>query len=538
MGAKQQVLDGGTQGHQAFGARYVRVPRAQRDHRHQQHRGAQGFLACSRQLVLAGGRVAVAQGKGKRFPQPGALAGLDEHEAPGPDLAMVGCRGGQLQKRLELQRVGTGLDQPARRHMVPRLDQRRGVGLQVGVGHAAHYSPAGGPPRRPTLAAMQAHEQRVPIQEVRDLFKVGEVLPFRVLDALERLLLSEGQVIHSERQLELLVERGAWVEREQVHALRERQAGKGGVRGGAARVHTLFDRWERSLWELDAVLRAVLAGKPAAAELDGLVDGLIALVDRDADIALFVTIRQDDRRFALYALAHALHSMVVSLLSARQAGWEPARQRSLAAAALTMNVSMLELQALMAEQDTPPTQRQLETIRGHTARSVQLLQAAGVSDGLWLNTVRDHHERPDGSGYPAGTRVMGDEARLLRMADVFTAKIAPRAKRPPMLPQLASKQLFQQESGSALATCLIRAVGIHPPGVLVTLASGEVAVVTRRPPGSKAPMVATLSDRKGQPHVGTHVRDSAQTEFAICGPLADTSKFPRVLPERVYGIVN
>jgi len=385
---------------------------------------------------------------------------------------------------------------------------------------------------------MESIGERVPIGEVTDLFKVGEPLPFRVLDALERLLLNEGQLIHSDSQLATLIERGAWVERQAVIEQRARLGSTTKTVTDAQRTVTLFDRWERCTWELDSVLRAVLKGQPAKAELDSLVDGTIALVDRDVDIALFMAIRQDDRRFALYPLVHALHVTVIGLVTARQAGWDVAKQRSLAGAALTMNVAMLDLQAMMAEQDTPPTTRQLDQIRAHTDRSEALLRSAGVNDEIWLRTVRDHHERSDGTGYPRALKELSEEARLLRKADVFMAKITPRAKRQPLPPQVAARQLFQQEAGSPLVAALIKGIGIHPPGSLVSLKSGEVAVVAHRPRTGNAPLVFTLSDRKGQPSANSSHRDTQQPEFAVVGPLADRTGFTRVLGERVYGVVE
>lgn len=382
-------------------------------------------------------------------------------------------------------------------------------------------------------------EQRVPIQEAADLIKVGEALPFRVLDSLERLLLNEGQVIASERQMELLIERGAWVERSLVDERRAQRDKAGGGRIAVVRHATLFDRWERALWDLDGVLRRTAKGEAKAAEWEGRVDELLALVDRDADVAIYGAVRQEDRRFALYPLAHSLHAAVLCVAGMRQAQWPLERQRSVVAAALSMNVAMMELQSQMAEQDTPPTQRQLDTIRAHPAAAVKLLQAQGVADAAWLRAVMEHHERADGSGYPHGLREVSDEARLLRMADVYMAKITPRANRDPLAPQVASRQLFQQEPGAPLAMAMVKAIGLHPPGSLVQLKSGEVAVVKRRSPtGGPAPIVLTVSDARGQPSVNSRELDSADPANAIAGPAAEPRRFGRILGERVYGLLE
>ncbi len=117
------------------------------------------------------------------------------------------------------------------------------------------------------------------------------------------------------------------------------------------------------------------------------------------------------------------------------------------------------------------------------------------------------------------------------------AKLTPRVTRTPLLPQVASRQLFQQEPGSTVTMALIKAIGVHPPGSLVQLRSGEVAVVKRRGAAGPAPTVCTLSDTHGKPSVNSHTLDTVQPEHAITGPLEDTSAYPRVLPERVYGLI-
>ncbi|MBI5720085.1 MAG: phosphohydrolase [Burkholderiales bacterium] len=389
---------------------------------------------------------------------------------------------------------------------------------------------------------------RVPLTEVADLMSPGQPLPFRVHDSLGRLLLAQGQRIHDVRQLQALLERGACVEYEEVQEVRSKRAAAAAVGGGrvpSTRELTWFDRFDQQVWALDSLLRALVKGDlrseveggGLAAQIGAFGDAFIELVERHPDAALFHAVRQDDKRYALYALTHALHAATVTLLAARQIGWPAPQVRGAALATLTMNAAIVDLQGRMAEQKEPPSKAQLDQIRAHPHRSAELLAAAGVADEAWLQAVRDHHERTQG-GYPKGGAEPGEVARLVRAADVYTAKISPRALRMPQTPQAAARQLFQEEGGGPLAAALIKTVGVYPPGDLVTLKNGETAVVVMRTAAGNAPQVAVLLSAQGKPVPGAPRRDTGQADTAIAGPLADRSKVGRVLPEAVYGLLK
>ncbi|MDP9043912.1 MAG: phosphohydrolase [Pseudomonadota bacterium] len=383
---------------------------------------------------------------------------------------------------------------------------------------------------------MKVTSERVALGEVRDLISIGSPLPFRVLDSQERLLLNQGQVIHDEAQFEALSDRGAWAERDNVDA--ERKARAAAAAPAVVVQLSLFDRWERLLWQFDKLTRGLVRGELPGSGVPAFFDSLRDLVDRDPDIALFLSTRQEDHRFALYPLRHAIHCSVLAILAARQLGWEESRAASVGCAALTMNLSILELQATMAEQDDPPTKKQFDQIRAHPAAAVATLRTAGIVDEEWLTTIAEHHEHVGGGGYPTGTSDIAPGSHLLRGIDVYLAKISPRAKRPGLLPNVAIRQLFQQNPRDPLSMAVIKTLGVHPPGSLVKLQSGEIAVSIRRPATGTHPLVATLSDKNGRPHGDTHRRNTAEPGYGIEAAMPTSKEYSRIMPERVYGLVN
>jgi len=371
---------------------------------------------------------------------------------------------------------------------------------------------------------------------VHNLVKLGEPLPWGVRDANGKLLLAQGHVIATADQLTHVLERGAFVDVEEAKAAVKRAADAEKQRQQQPqRPVNLFTLWERTLWQLDRLLRST--EEPGFTErADELAQHLVSLTDRDADIAIYLCVRQDPKRLSIYGLAHAIHCSLICLLVARRLGWDEAKVLTSMKAALTMNIATLELQGRLAVQGVPPTTAQQAMLAEHPAKGEQMLRAAGVTDELWLQAVLQSHEKLDGSGYPNHITEPVDVAQLLRHVDVFMAKISPKAMRAPMLTQLAARQLFQEDKGGPVSAAIVKEVGIYPPGEFVKLKSGEHAVVVRRTANASTPMAASITDRSGMPVVNTIVRDTSKPEFAIVAPVTDKGLVLRMPPERLYGL--
>lgn len=367
---------------------------------------------------------------------------------------------------------------------------------------------------------------------VRNRVAIGEPLPWNVRDGNRKLLLASGHVITDEAQLETLLERGAFVDAEEVKAAAARAAAAAAT---AAQV-TIFDEWNHVISKLGRLLKGVATEPGFSENIGALAHEIFVLVERDTDIGIFLTVRQDLVRLPMYGLTHATHTAMLCVLLGKRLGWEPGRILSLASAALTMNVSIIALQGRLATQGSNISDAQKALLREHPTAGAAMLRAAGVVDEDWLATVAHHHERPDGSGYPAGTPQDAELVRALRHADVFMAKISHRTARPAMTVQEAERQLYRDDAGGPMAMAIIKEFGIYPPGDFVQLKSGEQAVVVKRSGNASTPIASAVTDRSGVPMVNTIRRDTALPEFAIVAPIADKSLAARVPPERLYGV--
>jgi HD-GYP domain-containing protein (c-di-GMP phosphodiesterase class II) len=81
-------------------------------------------------------------------------------------------------------------------------------------------------------------------------------------------------------------------------------------------------------------------------------------------------------------------------------------------------------------------------MRSHTLAG-EALASADSQLGSFRAAIRNHHERPDGRGYPDRLEAEGISLyiRIVTVADCFNAMIGRRPYRPPMRPALALEQL-------------------------------------------------------------------------------------------------
>ena len=271
--------------------------------------------------------------------------------------------------------------------------------------------------------------------------------------------------------------------------------------------------------------------------LEQLQHQLAQLARRNPDGLLLALFQLSASELKLYSATHAMLVSVICGIAVRDVlHWSTALEHSVCQAALTMNISMTDLQDKLALQLEPPAPEQRLQIDLHAERSVLLLDRAGVHDPLWLEAIQAHHHVAPGSlaHKTEGLRL----ARLIQRADMFAARLAPRATRMPSSPAAAMQASYFDENRQVdeAGAALIKAVGIYTPGSFVRLATQEIAVVVRRGRNTTTPRVAVIINRVGMPTVEPLVRDTVQREYAIVGSVAHRDVRVKLNVQRLLGL--
>ena len=289
-------------------------------------------------------------------------------------------------------------------------------------------------------------------------------------------------------------------------------SGSGGLAAPAPPPADLADRCAALRIRIGNIIRAPLYSDFEDRLLPA-IEALRTLVREDPDGVLLVLLLDASQDMRDYGLRHSLVVATIVALIAEEypESWSPESADHLVCAALTMNLSILQLQDQMALQTTPLGAEQRERLAVHGQRSAQVLRDVGVIHADWLQAVEHHHAPPsDGS---IGARW----AQLIHKADVFAAALSPRRSRPGLSATSAARATFLDRAGQADAagSWIVKTVGLYPPGTLVALNNDEMGVVCRRGQHPAAPWVAALIAPSGNPLDEPVVRDTGRLTHRV-----------------------
>ena len=224
---------------------------------------------------------------------------------------------------------------------------------------------------------------------------------------------------------------------------------------------------------------AATEGQPdlpgALQAIDGLADAVTQ--NRTAVVALTAM-----RNYDNYTFTHMVNVSILTMGQARALGIEGRLLREFGLSALMHDIGKVRTPKEILNKPEKLTDDEFQIMRRHTVDGAELLRRTPEMPVLAPVVAFEHHLRLDGTGYPVGvTRTSLNLGTMLcSIADVYDAMRSQRGYQE-AFPTDRILAVLKRNDGHQFDQHLVRRfvqlLGIYPPGNLVKLSTGEIAVV-------------------------------------------------------------
>jgi len=251
-----------------------------------------------------------------------------------------------------------------------------------------------------------------------------------------------------------------------------------------------------SVWDM-----AKTEGTPDPRVARALIDSLAQAVsaNRTALIALTALKKYDN-----YTFTHMVNVSILTMAQARAIGVEGSMLREFGLAALMHDIGKVRTPTEVLNKPDKLTDDEFVIMRMHVVDGAEILRRTPEMPAIAPVVAFEHHLRLDGTGYPFGVSRVGLNVgtMLCSIADVYDAMRSQRAYQQAH-PSDRILEVMKRKDGQQFDQHLVRRftqlLGIYPPGNLVRLDSGEIAVVlVVHAPDPYKPKVRVICSASGE----------------------------------------
>lgn len=237
-------------------------------------------------------------------------------------------------------------------------------------------------------------------------------------------------------------------------------------------------------------------------ETEVVVQEVVDSMVRNPDAMMWVArLRNEDE--AVYG--HGLQVSVYLVALGRHLGLPKDFLERLCTVGMLLDIGKIKLPKELLLKKGRLTPAEFVAVKSHVQLALEILQETPGMHSDVLEGIAQHHERENGSGYPAGL-IKGEISLFGRMSaivDSFTALTNPRSYAEALPAYEALQCLTNFNPDLYQATMLeqfIQAIGVFPVGSMVELSSGEVAVIISHSKVRRLkPRVLIISDSNKRP---------------------------------------
>jgi len=271
-----------------------------------------------------------------------------------------------------------------------------------------------------------------------------------------------------------------------------------GIRSDMAAIRQLYSNavsTAQTVWESAAV-----EGVPDVPAALQAVEGLAEAVTQNRTALVALTAM---RNYDNYTFTHMVNVSILTMGQARALGIEGRLLREFGLSALMHDIGKVRTPKEILNKPEKLTDEEFTIMRRHTVDGAEILRRTPEMPILAPVVAFEHHLRLDGTGYPFGVRRQSLNAgtMLCSISDIYDAMRSQRAYQQ-AFPTERILAVLKRNDGTQFDQNLVRRfvqlLGIYPPGNLVKLSTGEVAVVAKvHAPDPYRPRVRVLFSASG-----------------------------------------
>lgn len=238
-----------------------------------------------------------------------------------------------------------------------------------------------------------------------------------------------------------------------------------------------------------------------------------------------------------YTAEHCVRVGILSITFGRFLGLDNAQLETVGLCGMLHDVGKMRVPPEVLNKPGALAPGEWQLMRRHPECGFELLGSEHELEPDVRNAALSHHERLDGKGYPHALTgpAISQFTRMVSIVDTYDALTSDRAYRAGIPTSEALKILYNNRGNQfddQLVEAFIRLIGIYPPGSLVELNTGEVAVVLATSPRQKLrPLVEVVLDRDGHPCLPRVVNLSESPSTAD----GATYSIDKALPDGISG---
>ena len=223
-----------------------------------------------------------------------------------------------------------------------------------------------------------------------------------------------------------------------------------------------------------------------------------------------------------YTYLHSVAVCALMIALARQLGLDEQQTREAGMAGLLHDLGKAMIPANVLNKPGKLTEAEFSLVKTHPEEGHKLLLAGNGASEIARDVCLHHHEKFDGSGYPAGLsgEAISLHARMGAVCDVYDAITSNRPYKAGWDPAESIQRMAEWKGhfDPAIFQAFVKSLGIYPIGSLVRLASGKLGVVTQQGEQSLLkPKVKVFFSTKSQAYIKPETIDLARSPEKIAG---------------------